>query len=111
MSQLASWLRTRRFSEPPFRPSGATNPWKNTMFCDIPTFSGTWIFFLLGRSFFIFSLLLLSSLTLPVSAFHLSLLPEVGLVNFLGNSFTKMYKAHRLQRCNHVESSEGMFDI
>ena len=27
---LASWLRTRRFSEPTFRPSGATNHWKNT---------------------------------------------------------------------------------
>ena len=28
MSHLASWLRTRRFSEPTFRPSGATNHWK-----------------------------------------------------------------------------------
>ena len=26
---LASWLRTRRFSEPTFRPSGATKQWKN----------------------------------------------------------------------------------
>ena len=25
---LVSWLRTRRFSEPTFRPSGATNHWK-----------------------------------------------------------------------------------
>ena len=30
MSHLASWLRTRRFSEPTFRPSGATNHWKNS---------------------------------------------------------------------------------
>ena len=30
ISHLASWLRTRRFSEPTFRPSGATNHWKNT---------------------------------------------------------------------------------
>ena len=44
---LASWLRTRRFSEPTFRPSGATNHWKNTMNRDIPTFSRTCIFFLL----------------------------------------------------------------
>ena len=29
ISQLASWLRTRRFSEPTFRPSGATKHWKN----------------------------------------------------------------------------------
>ena len=28
ISRLASWLRTRRFSEPTFRPSGATNHWK-----------------------------------------------------------------------------------
>ena len=32
ISHLASWLRTRRFSEPTFRPSGATNHWKNTVF-------------------------------------------------------------------------------
>ena len=32
ISHLASWLRTRRFSEPTFRPSGAPNQWKNTMF-------------------------------------------------------------------------------
>ena len=30
ISHLASWLRTRRFSEPTFRPSGATNHWKKT---------------------------------------------------------------------------------
>ena len=29
ISHLASWLRTRRFSEPTFRSSGATNHWKN----------------------------------------------------------------------------------
>ena len=28
ISHLATWLRTRRFSEPTFRPSGATNHWK-----------------------------------------------------------------------------------
>ena len=28
IAPLASWLRTRRFSEPTFRPSGATNHWK-----------------------------------------------------------------------------------
>ena len=35
ISHLASWLRTRRFSEPTFRPSGATNHWKNTVFRDL----------------------------------------------------------------------------
>ena len=32
ISHLASWLRTRRFSEPTFRPSGAPHHWKNTVF-------------------------------------------------------------------------------
>ena len=50
ISHLASWLRTRRFSEPTFRPSRATNHWKNTVFRDFPTFSRTWIFFLLRLS-------------------------------------------------------------
>ena len=50
LSHLASWLRTRRFSEPTFRPSGATNHWKNTMFRDFLSFSRTWIFFLLRLS-------------------------------------------------------------
>ena len=73
ISHLASWLRTRRFSEPTFRPSGATNHWENTVFRDFPTFSRICIFFLL-----IFSLL-----TLLTSAFQLSILSEVSLLNFL----------------------------
>ena len=73
ISHLASWLRTRRFSEPTFRPSGATNHWKNTVNRDFPTFSRICIFFLL-----IFSLL-----TLLTSAFQLSILSEVSLLNFL----------------------------
>ena len=68
ISYLASWLRTRPFSEPTFRLSGATNYWKNTVFCDFPTFSRTWIFFLLRLSLlwssFFFSSLLFSSLLL-----------------------------------------------
>ena len=73
ISHLASWLRTRRFSEPTFRPSRATNHWKNTVNRDFPTFSCICIFFLL-----IFSLL-----TLLTSAFQLSILSEVSLLNFL----------------------------
>ena len=61
------------FSEPTFRPSGAANHWKNTVFRDFPTFSRICIFFLL-----IFSLL-----TLLTSAFQLSILSEVSLLNFL----------------------------
>ena len=58
ISHLASWLRTRRFSEPTFRPSGTSNHWKNIMFRDFPTFSRICIFFLLTLSLLIFSLLL-----------------------------------------------------
>ena len=50
ISHLASWLRTRRFSEPTFRPSGAPNHWKNAVFRDFPTFSRICIFFLLNSS-------------------------------------------------------------
>ena len=84
ISHLASWLRTRRFSEATFRPSGATNHWKNTVFRNFPTFSRICIFFLLTLSLLRFSLLIfLFSLPLPYSAFHLSILSEVWLLNFL----------------------------
>ena len=84
ISHLASWLRTRRFSEPTFRPSGAPNHWKNIVFRDFPSFSGICIFFLLTLSLLLFFLLIfLFSLPLPCSAFHLSILSEVWLLNFL----------------------------
>ena len=84
-----SWLRTRRFSEPTFRPSGATNHWKNTVNRDFPTFSRISIFFLLTLSLLLFSLLIfLFSLPLPCSAFHLSILSEVWLLNFLRSCHT-----------------------
>ena len=84
ISPLASWLRTRRFSEPTFRPSRATNHWKNTVFRDFPTFSRICIFCPLTLSLLLFSLLIfLFSLPLPYSAFHLSILSEVWLLNFL----------------------------
>ena len=84
IAPVTSWLRTRRFSEPTFRPSWATNHWKNTVFRDFPTFSRICIFFLLTLSLLIFSLLIfLFSLPLPYSAFHLSILSEVWLLNFL----------------------------
>ena len=81
ISHLASWLRTRRFSEPTFRPSRATNHWKNTVNRDFPTFSRICIFFLL-----IFSLL-----TLLTSAFQLSILSEVSLLNFLRPGYSKWH--------------------
>ena len=69
---------------PTFRPSGALNHWKNTVFRDFPTFSRICIFFLLTLSLLLFFLLIfLFSLPLPCSAFHLSILSEVWLLNFL----------------------------
>ena len=74
----------RRFSEPTFRPSGATNHWKNTVFRDFPTFSRICSVCPLTLSLLIFSLLIfLFSVPLPCSAFHLSILSEVWLLNFL----------------------------
>ena len=73
ISHLASWLCTRRFSQPTFRPSGATNHWKNTVFRDL--FYHFYLFahlHLLSSDSFsslIFFLLPFSSLTLPTSAF------------------------------------------
>ena len=84
ISHLASWLRTRRFSEPTFRPSGATNHWKNTVFRDFPTFSllhllSSVTVSLLWSSLFFSSLLWL----FPPLLFHLSILSEVWLLNLL----------------------------
>ena len=89
ISHMASWLRTSRFSEPTFRPSGATNHWKNRVFRDFPTFSRTWIFFLLRLylfwSSFFSSLLFSDSAHLCFSSVHIvgsltSKLPSVKYV-------------------------------
>ena len=66
--QLASCLRTRRFSEPTFRPSGATNHWKNTVNRDFPIFSRIYLFFLLTLSLLT---LLSSDLSLLSDSSHL----------------------------------------
>ena len=84
ISHLASWLRTRHFSEPTFDPPEPQIIGKNTVFRDFPTFSRICIFFPLTLSLLLFSLLIfLFSLPLPYSAFHLSILSEVWLLNFL----------------------------
>ena len=75
ISHLVSWLRTRRFSEPTFRLSGAPNHWKNTVFRDFPTFSRICIFFLL-------TLLISSNLSL-LSASSLLCFSSVHIVGSL----------------------------
>ena len=96
ISHLASWVRTRRFSEPTFRPSGATNHWKNTVNRDFPTFSCICIFFLL-----IFSLL-----TLLTSAFQLSILSEVSLLNFLRTCTIHIAYAEKLHQVAMLDDKQ-----
>ena len=86
-SHLASWLRTRRFSKPTFRPSGATNHWENIVFRDFPTFSRACSFFLLTLAllwsiFFFFSFFLSLLWLFPPLLFHLSILLEIWTLNF-----------------------------
>ena len=64
-----SWLRTRRFREPTFRPSGATNHWKTKCYATFLPFARLHLFSSDSFCSLIFFLLLLSSLTLPTSAF------------------------------------------
>ena len=83
ISHLASWLRTRRFSEPSFRLPEPQIIGKTQCFATIlPIRAPASSFFLLFLFSDILSSALLSStylfsLTLPISAFHLSILSEV----------------------------------
>ena len=79
ISHLARWLRTRRFSEPTFRPSGATNHWKTQCFATfLPFRASASSFFWLFLFSDLLSSTLLFSLPLPSSAFHLSICHIVG---------------------------------
>ena len=92
ISYLARWLCTRRFSEVTFRPSGATNNWKNAVNRDFPTYSRTCIFFLLTLlSSLIFSLLFFSCLTLNTSAF-----PYLHIVGSLTSKLPSIIGYYRL---------------
>ena len=78
LSSLAKWLHTRRFSEPTFRPSWATNHWKKHSDSSLSTFSRTYIFFLLTLSLLWSSCFFSALLWLfPPLLFHLSILSEV----------------------------------
>ena len=76
ISHLLRWLRTRRFSEPTFRPGGATKHWKKhsvsrlfDLFVYLHLLSSDYF-----SSLIYFLLPFFSSLTLPTSSFHLSIL-------------------------------------
>ena len=105
----SSWLRTPRFSEPTFRPSGATNHWTNTLFRDFPTFSRTWIVFLLRlslfwHSFFFSSLLFSDSSHLCFSSVHIvgsltSKLPSI-MISYLNTCMGVSEKWGICQNCH-----------
>ena len=76
ISRLASWLRTRRFSELLFDPPEPQIIRKTQCFATfLPFHASAYFFFLL-----FFLLIFLFSLPLPCSAFHLSILSEVWLL-------------------------------
>ena len=79
IAHLSTRLRTRRFSEPTFRPSRATKHWTKTVFRDSSPFHApvsSFLFLsLLWSSFFCLSLLWL----FPLPLFHLPILSEVWL--------------------------------
>ena len=102
ISHLASWLRTRRFSESTFRPSGATNR-KNIMFRDFPTFSRTCIFFLLTLSL-LWSSLFYSSLLSDSSRLCFSSVHIVGL-NFL-RSYTIYHISYIIYHISYIHISD-----
>ena len=84
------------FSEPTFRPSGATNHWKNT---DFATFSRTCIVFPLTLSL-LWSSFLSSLLWLfPPLLFHLSILLEVWLLNFVRTSYNIVFLVALASSC------------
>ena len=102
ISHLARLLRTRRFSEPTFGPSAATNHWKKH--------SESRLFYLFAHlhllssdsfSSLIFSLLLFSFLTLPISAFPF--------VHIVGRLTSKLFdKLQRYLACIWISDLAGM---
>ena len=76
MSPLSTYLRTRRFNRPTFRPTRHTNHWKNTAFRD---FSNIWrgcIFFLL--TFALLHLLSADLINCPYCRKFLFKLPSIS---------------------------------
>ena len=86
ISHLASWLRTRRFSEPTFRPPGATNHWKTQCFATFLPFRAP------GSSFFsdLFFFDLLSSCLLFSDSSHLCF-SFVHIVGSLTSNFLRLW--------------------
>ena len=92
ISHLPRCLRTRPFNEPTFRPSGATNHRKTQWISTFLPFRAPSSFF----SPFLFSDLSSSAVLLSDSShlwlFHLSMLSEVWLQNFLRSGLSNCHK-------------------
>ena len=98
ISHVASWLRTRRFSEPALRPSAASNHWKNTVFRDFPTFSRACILFLLALSL-LWSSLCCSSL-LFFDSYHLCF----SSAHVVGSLTSKLPSNAHILTCSKVQN-------
>ena len=89
ISYLARWLRTAALARPLFDPPGPQIIGKTQCFATFlpfraPASSFFWFLVFSGLlSSALLSSTLLFSLTLPISAFHLSVVSEVWLLNFL----------------------------
>ena len=85
ISHLARWLRTRRFSEPYFSTLRSHKPLEKTQcfatFLPFRAFASSFFWLFLFSD--LLSSTLLFSLPPHISAFHLSILSEVWLLNFL----------------------------
>ena len=101
ISHLARWLRTRCFSEPTFRPSGATNHWKTQCFATFLPFRAP------ASSFFLTLALLWSSL------FYSSLLSDsshlcLSSVHIVGSLTSKL--PSNIQYCTKWVGAENTND-
>ena len=99
ISHLASWLRTRRFSEPTFRPSGATNHWKNT----VSRLSYPFEHLHLLSSYSFSSTLLSSNLSL-LSASSLLCFSSVHIVGSLTSKLPSMRRCRLSQMPGHGDA-------
>ena len=92
ISHLAGWLRTRRFSKPTFRPSGATNHWKKQSVSRL-SYLFAHLHLLSSDSFS--STLLSSDLSL-LSAFALLCFSSVHIVGSLTSKFPSIIIANTI---------------
>ena len=110
--QLASWLRTRRFSEPTFRSSGSTNHLENTvsrpsyLFAHLDLLSSETFSFLIVFLLLFSSLLFSDSSHLCFSSVHIvgSLTLKLPSIKFVMCIYIYIYALYIIS-CNNVLKS------